>query len=770
MTVSRVTANHWGPGIVRIENGRIVDVGPHPDDREPSPINKNIAGSLNGAARVLRPAVRKSWLEHGPTARIGERGREPFVEISWDQAFDLLAKELVRIRTTYGNEALFAGTYGWSSAGRFHHAQSQLKRFLNTQGGFVRSEGNYSYNAALVLMPYIVKNYRRMVAEATRWSVMADHTDLVVLFGGLPMRNTQVSDGGTAEHRLPDRLRACAQAGVKFVNFSPLRSDADEVLKAEWLPPLPGTDTAIMMGCAHTLMVEGLYDQEFLGAHTVGFDRVAAYLLGEVDGVVKDADWAEVQSGISADRIRSLAHEMARGRTMICTAAALQRADFGEQPLWMTVTLAAMLGQIGLPGGGFGIGYGVNANIGTVERPFRWATMSQGRNPVETFIPVAMTAEMLLSPGKRYPYNGQELTFPHIQMVWWAGGNPFHHCQDLNRLRQAFQVPETIVVNEINWTATARHADIVLPVAASEERTDFGAGKSDNCLIPMPRLAAPPGDARTEYSIYVALEKCLGGGQAFSGGLSEDEWLKRLWSETQETARATGHVLPDWHDFIEGDIVSLSDPSPEQVFLADFLADPEAHPLHTPSGKIELYSETIDRFGYEDCPGQAVWIPPRGWQDGTRETFPLHLVSGQPATRLHSQLDNGAYSKSHKIRGREPVLINPEDAASRGISDGDVVEIFNDRGQSLAGAVVTSNIASGALFLWTGAWYDPDFDHPTHRDRHGNPNVLTHDWRTSQLSQGPAGHSAFVDIRLFAGDLPEIKAHQPPSFHKLSKP
>ena len=757
-----LTSSHWGPGLVKTANGRIVSVDSHPDDPAPSQINGNIAGSLNGRARVLRPAFRKGWLENGPEP--AQRGEDAFVEVSWEKATDLLANELVRIRKTFGNEAIFAGSYGWSSAGRFHHAQSQLKRFLNSQGGFVRSEGNYSYNAALGLMPFILGDYRKHVSQTTRWPVIAKHSELVVLFGGLAIRNTQISDGGIAQHRMTGNLTNCAKSGVRFVNFSPLRSDVLEDINAEWLAPQPGTDVAIMMGLAHTLLKENLYDQAFLDKFTVGFDRLASYLLGEKDGIAKSVDWAEKHTGIPANRLRDLAREMASKRTMISCAASLQRADYGEQPLWMTISLAAMLGQIGLPGGGFTIGYGVNGNIGNMERLFRPGSLPQGQSPITEYIPVAMISEMLLNPKSTYTYLGQTRQFPSAKLVWWAGGNPFHHHQDLNRLRQAFATPDTIIVNEINWTATARHADIVLPVAAPQERTDFGAGKSDNALIPMPACTAPPGQARTEFEIYCDLAKRLGNDDDFSNGLNERDWLLKLWEQTRQTASKHGITLPDWDTFIKGDIITLPDPSPDQVFLSDYRGDPEGSPLPTPSGRIELYSAKISDMKLPDCPGHACWFEPRDRVAGSDRKFSLALLSGQPASRLHSQLDNGATSLAAKVNGREPVLMHPTDAGSRNISDRDIVELFNDRGRCLAGARITEDIRQGCVFLWTGAWYDPDFDNLHHRDRHGNPNVLTHDLRTSSLTQSPAAHSAYVEVSLFKEPLPSIEAHDPPQF------
>ena len=761
----RITSNHWGLSRILTDGTAIKSVEAHPSDLDPSPINDNIAGSLSGRARVLRPAIRQGWLEGQPRENHKERGQDRFVEVSWDEALDRIASEITRIRDTHGNEAIFAGSYGWASAGRFHHAQSQLKRFLNSQGGFTSSEGNYSYNAALVALPHIVGgSFRDHVIEATRWPVIAAHSGLVVLFGGLPLRNTQISDGGASQHRMRRNLDLCRQNGVRFVNISPLKSDVSADLDAEWLAPRAGTDTAIMMGIAHTLLDEGRHDRGFLDRYTVGFDRFAAYLRGEADGIAKTADWAAGLSGIPADRLRRLAREMAAGRTMIACAAGLQRADWGEQVLWMTVTLAAMLGQIGLPGGGYTIGYAVNGHIGNVERPFRWGHFPQGCNAVTASIPVAMISEMLLDPGGSYRYNGERRTFPDIRMVWWAGGNPFHHHQDLNRLRKAFQTPDTIIVNEINWTSTARHADIVLPVAASTERVDFGAGRSDNILVPMPKIVDPPGEARTEFDIYSDLATHLGDRDAFTDGLTAEDWLRRIWEDTRANAASCGASLPDWDSFIAGDIVELPDPSPDRVFLSEFRADPDASPRATPSGRIEIFSDTVAGFGLADCRGHATWNPPRDVAGDAAGRHPLFILSGQPATRLHSQLDNGAYSMGAKIAGREPILIHPADAAARGIADGDVVEVFNDRGRCLAGARVTDTIAAGTVFLWTGAWYDPDFEAPQHRDRHGNPNVLTHDLRTSEFSQSPAAHSALVDIRLLDGPIPAVTVHAPPEF------
>jgi biotin/methionine sulfoxide reductase len=761
-TGTYVTSNHWGTAVAEVKDGKLVAVSGHQADEAPSRINENLVGVVDGSSRIRRPAVRKSYLENGPVPD-GKRGLDPFVEVSWETALDLAATALCRVRETHGNEAIFGGSYGWSSAGRFHHAQSQLKRFLNCAGGFVRSEGNYSYNAALGLMPHIVGNFRDHVKQATRWTSVAKHGELVVMFGGIPLRNAQVGGGGLARHQLRDDLLKCKAAGVEFINLSPLKTDALEELDATWQPIIPGSDTAVMMGIAHTLLEEDLYDKAFLESYTVGFERFKAYLSGEQDGIPKTAQWASTLSGIDAGTIQTLARQMAGKRTLLCTAVGLQRAEHGEQPLWMTVTLAAMLGQIGLAGGGYGIGYGGDASIGTSDRPMSWPSFPQGKNNVETFIPVATLSDMLLNPGGSVEYNGDVLTYPDIRLVWWAGGNPFHHHQDLNRLHAAFQKPETIIVNEIYWTATAKHADIVFPATSTLEREDIGAGTQDRFLIPMPRVLAPIGEARDEYDIFAELSLRLGFHEQFTQGKSSREWLEDMWLEMRATAEKHNYSLPDLDTFLTGDIIEFEDPDPEHVFLSEFREDPATNRLPTPSGKIEIYSRTIAGFQYDDCPGHASWLPPQEWLGSEKaQSHPLHLVSGQPETRLHSQLDPGAFSRSHKIQGREPILIHPSDAKSRGISHGDIVRVHNSRGSCLAGAVVTDKVMERVVFLWTGAWYDPDRSDKGAMDKHGNPNVLTHDKRTSRLSHGPAAHSTLVDVAKFEGTPPPITAYTPP--------
>jgi biotin/methionine sulfoxide reductase len=456
---------------------------------------------------------------------------------------------------------------------------------------------------------------------------------------------------------------------------------------------------------------------------------------------------------------------MADGRrTFITTAWSLQRADHGEQPFWMTIALAAMIGQIGLPGGGFGFAYGGASGIGTAKSPFGTPYLHSGSNATGSFIPVARVVEMLEHPGGAYDYDGQRRTYPDIHLIHWAGGNPFHHHQDINRMIAAWRKPDTVIVNEVWWTATARHADIVLPATSTLERNDIGAGGRDRSVVAMHRAVDPVGQARNDYDIFSALADRLGVREEYTEGLDEGGWLRRIYDTYRERAGRAGTELPGFDAFWEAGGIDLP-PRERVVIFEDFRRDPESHPLGTPSGRIELFSDVIASFGYDDCPGHPAWLEPEEWLGNAPlvRDFPLHLVSNQPRSRLHGQLDMAGTSLASKLQGREPARVHPAEAQRRGLVEGDIILVRSRRGRCLAGLHVDDAVRPGVLQLSTGAWYDPlEPGSLETLDRHGNPNVLTADHGTSRLAQGPSAHSALVEIERYTGPLPPISVFSPP--------
>jgi len=743
-----------------------VRVRPHPADPDPAPLLANLEDAADTDARVAAPAVRRGWLENGagPDRR---RGRDAYVRVSWDEALELVARELQRVHSEYGPEAVYGGSYGWSSAGRVHHAQSQVHRFLNVMGGYVRSVNTYSAGAAEVILPRVLAPYAHLVSDTIGWGDVIASGRLVVAFGGMPERTRYVHSGGPSRHRAREALVAAREKGVELVLVGPLRDDMPAHLDATWIAPRPTTDVALMLGLAHTLVVEGRHDRAFLERWCVGYPVFERYLLGRDDHQPKDAAWATAISGVPETTIIDLARRMAAGPTLITVAHGLQRAEHGEQPVWMAITLAAMLGQIGLPGAGFAYALGVFANIGEPPLAIDIPSFPQGHNPVRTFIPVARIADMLLRPGEPFSYDGQRLTYPQIRLVYWAGGNPFHHHQDLGRLSRAFSRPDTIIVHEPYWTSTARHADLVLPSTITLERNDIGSSRNDPGIIAMHRVLPPRGEARDDYDIFARLASRLGLEAEFTEGRDADGWIRHVYSGLRQQLEDAGIEAPTFEAFWEAGELEL--PVKEEVggWLRRFRADPENHPLATPSGRIEIYSDTIARFGYADCPGHPAWLPADEWLGAElAATYPLQLIANQPAGRLHSQLDFGVASMARKTDGREAVRLHPADAAARGVTRGDVVRLYNERGACLAAAVIDDGLLPGCVQLPTGAWYDPLHGEGPPTCLAGNPNVVTGDRGTSSLAQGSTGQLTLVQVEP-APDAPPPHGHRAPPLESL---
>jgi biotin/methionine sulfoxide reductase len=233
-----------------------------------------------------------------------------------------------------------------------------------------------------------------------------------------------------------------------------------------------------------------------------------------------------------------------------------------------------------------------------------------------------------------------------------------------------------------------------------------------------------------------------------------------VYDRVRASATAKGVTLPGFQQFWAEGFVELPPPERDYVLFEDFRRDPEGHPLKTPSGRIEIMSDAVKGFDYADCPPHATWIPPAEWL-GNAGPGRFHLVTHQPAGKLHSQMDAGPVSRAQKVAGREAIRLNPTDAAKHGIGDGDLVRVFNTRGACLAGALLDPGVIAGVVVMATGSWFDPSGD-PEEPERHGNPNVLTLDIGTSTLAQGTSALTALVEIEPYAGPAPDVRVFTPP--------
>lgn len=771
-----VTAAHWGPLGVVVEDGKVVKSGPAIPAPLTNELQSVVADQLYSETRVKYPMVRKGYLEGNKDTTL--RGRDEWVRVSWEQAFDLVAKEMKRVRDSYGATGIYAGSYGWYSSGSLHSARTLLHRYLNVTGGFVGSKGDYSTGAAQVIMPHVLGTIE-VYEQQTSWETILESSEIVVLWSANPLTTLRIAWTSTDQEGLA-YFKKLKESGKRIICIDPVRSESCEFLGAEWIPINTATDVPLMLGIAHTLVSEDKHDKAFLKKYTSGYDKFEEYLLGKTDGQPKDATWASKLTGVPVEVIKQLANDFVTKRTMLMGGWGMQRQRHGEQSHWMMVTLASMLGQIGLPGGGFGFSYhyanggvptatggilgSITANPAVQAGEKTWLDETS-----KMAFPVARVADALLNPGKTIQYNGTEITYPDIKLVYWAGGNPFVHHQDTNTLVQAFHKPDTFIVNEVNWTPTARMADIVLPVTTSYERNDLtmSGDYSMMNIYPMKQVVPPQFEAKSDYDIFTELAKRAGVEEQFTENKSEMDWLKGFYQTAFDAARKNRVLMPKFEKFWEENkpiTFKANEKAKKWVRYEEFRNDPLLNPLGTPSGKIEIYSDVVAKMNYDDCKGYPSWMEPAEFAGNTTAEAPLALVTPHPYYRLHSQLAHTSLRQKYAVNDREPVLIHKDDAATRGIVDGDIVRIFNSRGQVLAGAVVTDGIIKGTVALHEGAWYDPadlgQSDKPLCKN--GCPNVLTRDEGTSKLAQGNSPNTCIVQVEKFTGEAPAVTVFKQP--------
>ncbi|TQR30937.1 trimethylamine-N-oxide reductase TorA [Campylobacter sp. MIT 99-7217] len=790
-----VTAAHWGVLKLTIKNGKVVKSEPYEKlTKMDNPLWYQTPDMIY-KSRVRFPYVRKSYLENPDKPKPELRGKEEFVRVSYEDAIKLIAKELAKTRRQKGSSGVFAGSYGWKSSGNMQNSRILLHRFMNVTGGYVGVSGDYSTGASQVIMPYVVGSIE-VYEQQTSWENILSDSKIVVIWGADPLSTLRISWTANEQKALAyfEKLRS---SKIKVVCIDPIRTETAKFLKAEWIAPRPNTDVALMMGMASHLIATNKVNYEFLQNYTTGFEQFKAYLEGKEDKIVKDVKWASAICGIDEKVIMALAERFYDNPTMIMSGWAMQRAHHGEQPHWMLVTLCSMLGQIGTKGGGFGLSYhysgggvptckggiiggmsagpvGIWKNGKFVGMPKAGAKLGGAewlQNTASHSFPLARIADALLNPGKKIDHNGSKITYPNIDFIYWVGGNPLVHHQDTNTNKKAWRKPRTVVVNEIYWTPTAKMADIVMPVTSSYERDDITmAGDYSNMqIVPMKQAVAPLDESKDDYEIFSDLCKVYGEAvyNAYTeNGKTAKDFIKEYYDSALKQTQAFGEAfatpMPSFEEFwAKNEPVSFEAPadSLEWVRFADFIEDPILNALGTESGLIEIYSKTIEKYKYNDCKAHPTWFEPIEWLGNANTEAPFHLITSHPANRLHSQLCHTSLREKYAVKGREPILINKKDAKKIGVKNGDVVRVFNKRGEILAGVVTSDDIMQGVVRICEGGWVDQDENGLC---KYGGVNVLTLDLPTSKLANGNIAHTGLVNIEKFTGTLPEITAFLAP--------
>ncbi len=695
-----------------VRDGQIVKISTDPRRWTPEmpPLHACVRG-FGQAERVHHP----DRLTH-PLRRTGPRGSGQFEPISWDEALDEVARQMRRVRDTYGPAAILdCSRTGSLSA--LHGGRWIAQRLLHMFGGCTELWSNLSAEAE-VFAVHQTYGAKAEYKSAGREPIDYVNSRLIVMWGWSPGDNTFGT--GTLEY-----LKRAKKHGVRMVCVDPRVTRTSRQLADEHVFIRPSTDAAALIAMAYVIASEGLQDQAYLDRYVLGFDDAhlppgapagasyRAYLLGLADGVKKTPEWAAEITGIPAAVVRRLAIEFATSKpAALHCGYAPGRTIHGEQFHRAAYALAAMTGNVGIPGGNSGTSNGATGRCAI-------RTLPTGTNPTGARVASSLLADVLArGTAGGYPAD--------IRMIYCVAGDLFNQTPNVNKTIAAAQSLEFMVVHDHFISPTARYADVVLPATTFWERNDVhtpwaGAG---HYAIFMGRAIDPVGECRNDLDICTDLARRLGL-EGFNDR-TEEEWLRELTRDT----------IDDFDTFREKGVARLPAPD-DAVAFARQIRDPEHHPFTTPSGKIEIYSMSLaatpDPYGLGPIPPIPTWIP-----DEIDARHPLRLVTPKSRARTHSIHHNQPILSR---ADRDDVWIHPTDAAARGIVDGQPVRVFNDRGATMLPARVTDRMAPGVVSIKEGAWFTPNAEGV---DTKGCANVLIAD-RASPAAAA-AYNTCFVDV------------------------
>lgn len=662
--------------ITEVENGRAVHFYADPDH----PITR---GWLCAKVRPYLDHVYHPDRLQYPLRRAGPKGSGQWERVSWEEALGEIAGRWQEIMNTYGAEAIlpfsYSGTLGLVQMG------VSSARLWNRMGASQLERSICGAAAEMAVEATLGKRY------APPYEQVQD-SQLAIIWGHNPV--------STAPHFMPF-LRAAQRNGCRVVVIDPRRTRTAR--GADWhLAPLPGTDGALAMGLAHIIVAEGLHDEGWLEAHTIGWplfrERLADYPPERVAAI----------TGLAEGDIVALARLYATTRpALIKIADGINRNLNGGQSVRAVCALPALTGQYGVRGGG--LGYSTSGYV-------PWDPAAVGH------------ADECPPPGRVVNMNRLgaallgEATDPPIMGLYVFGANPAAVNPNAGKVVEGLRREDLFtVVHELFMTDTADYADIVLPATSQLEHADLHKGYGHTYLTYNHPAIAPLGEARSNWQVMRDLAAALG---------FEEPWLHQGEDEVIDeilTAMAQKHA-----HFQGITLERLKEVGTLPLNLADDVPFSTGR-FPTPSGKVELYSQALAEQGLDPLPGWAGRSDDGGLKvngQGQRldPAGALHLVTGAAHHFVTSSLANQTALQERE--GQPFVEIHPQDAAARGIEDGERVIVENGRGWCELQARVTDAIRPGVLASPKGRW-----------SKHlGGRNV---NWTTSDALGDMAGQSTF---------------------------
>jgi anaerobic dimethyl sulfoxide reductase subunit A len=720
--------------IAHVQDGRILHLDT--DDRPDALAAPQLRACVRGRS-YLRRQYHPDRLLH-PLKRVGIRGEGKFERITWDEALDTLAAQITRIKHKYGSSALFVpyGTGSYNQLNGSHVA----RRLMNLYGGCLGIYNSYSWAATNLATPTV---YGTLVTGNQRQDWL--NAKYIIMWGWNP---AEMRDGTNSDYF----IKLAREAGAYVVCIDPRHSLSAAALADEWIPIRPGTDTAMMSAMAYVILTEHLLDVDFVRTHCVGFDSsqmpvngeesYSDYILGSLDGTPKTPAWGQAITAVPAETITRIAREYASLKpSVLYQGYGMQRRAYGEQVVRAGCVLAAITGNVGIPGGWAG-----GLGLPTPDGGGLWTVFPTGENPIKASIPVFLWTEACLR-GKEMTsadgIRGAPRLDNDIKLIYAVATNCLvNQHADVNRtveiLRDKSKI-EYIAVQDNFLTPTARFADIVLPACTQFETWGVEDGwKFGDEVILQPKLVEPPGECKSDYRICAELAERLGIGKAFTEGRDEKAWVNYC---LEEFRCLRFPELPTLDEFLEQNLGAWTRPALHPaIAFKDFRADPVNYPLNTPSGKIEIFSTQLyDLDNPKEIPPIPKYI--QEWESPfeDQQKYPLQAIGHHSLHRVHSTHDNNDWLEE---AFPQRVFINPLDADPRGILDGDRVKVYNGRGTLILPCRITPRILPGVIDVPQGAWWNPDqqgFDHG------GNINVLTsHRW--TPFAFGTTQHTIMVEV------------------------
>ncbi|HZK85306.1 MAG TPA: DMSO/selenate family reductase complex A subunit [Desulfosporosinus sp.] len=674
-----------------------------------------------------------------PVKRVGERGEGKFEQITWDEALDTVASELKRVIGTYGNEALYFN-YASGSGGVVNQSYvgGPAARLFNMLGGFLSFYGNYSQAQYMSAIPYMFGSSYGGSSPTTFLKAK-----LIVMFGDNPA-NTRVGGLNSSYY-----LKLAKKNGTRIIVIDPLHTDTASTFADQWIPIRPTTDSALAASLAYVIITEGLHDQEFLNNYCVGFDEehmpdgvpagssYKSYILGESDGVAKTPEWASKRCGIPTETIIMLAREIGGAKPcFILQGRGMQRHAYGESMALSVALLGPLTGNVGIAGSNPGM-----YETGPAIKMGSFPTLA---NPIKTKISFYLFTDAI-ERGKEFTkansgLQGADKLSSDIKFIFnYAGNSLINQHGDTSRTAKLLKDTskcEFILGMDTFMTSSMQYCDIVLPGTTQFESEDIcSRSLSVGMAVFGHKLVEPLYDCRTPYDIFTDLADRFGLKDKFTEGKTEEDFLKAAVT----VAQAAHKDFPSYEEFKTKGIYKTK--PIEVVAYKAFREDPVANPLKTPSGKIEIFSKLLfDMNNPKEIPAVPKYIPAwEGPEDPLKDTYPLQCIGHHSKRRVHSTFDNIPWLEEAEA---QRVWVNTKDAENRGIMNGDMVKIFNERGTVMIPARVTPRITPGVCSIPQGAWYTPDKNGV---DIRGCTNTLT-TWKHTPLAWGNPQHTNLVQI------------------------